>query len=89
MLENLDFKISLTVCEVLLGITYDREKEFEILNMIMLLGKWFLNQCKMKEQPIYFLNFLSLLKSKTECLIYTSTFKGENHDWYNLLQSVL
>ena len=54
-------KINFSVCEILFGIlSYSNSEDdvFSIINLTILLGKWFLNNCKASEKTVIFSNFV-------------------------------
>ena len=68
MVDNLDFGIGLTVCEVILGIPIYNNSDFKIINFLILIGKLYLNNKKTQNKLIYFIEFITLIKEKTEIL---------------------
>ena len=68
--SNLDTTMTLTVCEILFGICIDDNESFMTLNFLILLGKLFINRSRNNGEPIYYINFLSLLKEKIQNIIY-------------------
>ncbi len=53
------------VCKILFGIPYQKmQHELEIINFILLLGKWYINKTKTNKQPLYLISFLELLHNK-------------------------
>ena len=59
------------MCEILFGIfIYSNSEDvvFSIINLTILLGKWFLNSCKEHEKPVNFSDFVKMLKDKLESI---------------------
>ena len=56
--------IKFTVCEILLGIPCTANSELLMINYLILLGKWYINEKKTKDKPILFQEFLAQIKSK-------------------------
>ena len=48
----LNFEISFTVCEILLGLHLQTNPKIKCINYLILLGKWFLNNKKSAKCPI-------------------------------------
>ena len=46
MVNGLGFGIGLTVCEVMFGIPIYNNPDFNAVNFLILVGKWYLNNCK-------------------------------------------
>ena len=46
LVENLEVGLEFQECEILFGILFKRDKFFEFLNYLIILGKWFINKVK-------------------------------------------
>ena len=69
--KTISIKINFSVCEILFGIfSYSNNDDvvFSIINLTILLGKWFLNSCKAHEKPVNFSDFVKMLKDKLESI---------------------
>ena len=58
-------RVDLTVCEVLFGVISHYYSEHDItlsLNLILLLGKWYINRSKTNDTPLVLAAFVKLLK---------------------------
>ena len=61
-----------------------------LLNFIILIGKWFINQCRTANKPIYFIPFLMILKDKVQTIAYNNIIKGRvNKEWQDRLDMIL
>ena len=58
------------MCEVIFGIPDTNNPDIKLLNFLILMGKWYINKCKSNETQIYFFEFLMILKSKVNLMIY-------------------
>ena len=72
--------IELTVCEVLFGIPSNNNPDLKIINFLILIGKWYLNNSKTQNKPIFFFDFISLIKEKTEILRNVNLINNEEVD---------
>ena len=73
-------KINFSVCEILFGIfnnLNNHDDVFIIINLIILLGKWFLNSHRSSERPVIFSEFVKMLKDKLESIRVCHTFKDD------------
>ena len=62
----------------------------KLLKNLILLGKWFLNYCKVKETPIYLIEYLSPIKDKVEAMVNSKITEGMIPDqWLEMLHDVL
>ena len=62
--SNLDTNIQFTICEIVFGITITGNSRINTINFLILIGKLFINKSRTNKQPLYFINFLALLKDK-------------------------
>ena len=72
MITNLGYGFELTVCEVIFGIPDTKNPDINILNFLILMGKWYINKCRSKDNQIYFFEFLTILKNKVDIMTYRS-----------------
>ena len=77
---NLGFSIELTVCEVIFGIPTYKNPDLKIINFLILIGKWYLNNSKTKNKNIYFIDFIALIKAKIEIIKYIHASNNEEVD---------
>ena len=78
--NTISVKINVSVCEILFGIFNYLNNDsdvFLIINFIILLGKWFLNNCKSSERPVIFSEFVKMLKDKLESIRVCHTLKSD------------
>ena len=91
MISNLEYGFELTVCEILFGIpmnnNYDDSK---LLNFLILFGKWYINKRKSNQNPIYFLEYLTLIKDKVRTMIHRPSMEGMGVEpWLETLDDLL
>ena len=85
-LENtLDF----TICEIMFGTGLRRNLKpiNSVLNMAILVGKWYINNCKTNDKKLFFLEFTTTLYNKM--LIYKdiySTAVGVEQQIFKIIQ---
>ena len=90
LIDNLGFGIELTVCEIIFGIPAYNNPDLKLINFVILIGKWYLNHSKTQNKSIYFLDFISLIKEKTEILRNISIINNEEVDsWVSDLWVVI
>ncbi len=90
MLTSLETKINLTGFDVIFGLQIQRNSIIDAFNYIILLGKYFINKSRTNEKPLYFIDFLRLLKEKIECIIeINNTNSWGNQLWQEKLYAEL
>ena len=79
MISNKNLGIKLTVCEVLFGLPTNNNPDLKLIHFLILIGKWYLNNSKTQNKPIYLFDFISLIKEKTEILrsVYVNIMNNE------------
>ena len=71
MISNLEYGFELTVCEILFGIPMNNNyDDSRLLNFLILFGKWYINKRKSNQNPIYFLEYLTLIKDKVRTMMH-------------------
>ena len=80
--SNSELCIVPAVCEILLGIPFDKDLSLLTINYIFLLSKWFINNRKSQNKPVNFIDFPITLKNKLKALQDLYIFKG-NIDIFN------
>ena len=90
MLNNLEISFTLTICEVLFGIPISNNVDIEIINFLISIGKWFINQMRTNEWPLYFINFLHIAKQKVEIIILNNKIHClDNKEWQERLHCIV
>ncbi len=89
--SNLDLKFNFTVCEILFGIPFQNTQlDLEMINFILLLGKWYINKTKVDEKVLYFINFIELINAKIQVITSNNKINSRlNKEWHNTLQEIL
>ena len=64
----LNFEISFTVCEILLGLHLQTNPKIKCINYLILLGKWFLNNKNTSKCPIFVKEYMHFVRTKLEVL---------------------
>ena len=90
MLEALEFCFEFTVCEILFGLPTNNYVDTKLLNFLILMGKWYINKKKSNKNPIYFFEYLAILRDKVNTLTYIPDLEGlAVKPWLETLQEVL
>ena len=79
-----NFKREYTVLEVLLGIPCKKYSNLSLLNYILIIGKWYIHQSRLSENPIGFINFLFFLKVKLDIHILVEKLKDINNQKHDM-----
>ena len=89
MISNLDFGFEFTVCEVLFGFP-KHVLDSDLLNFLILMGKWYINKNKSEEKPLMLFEFLVIIKKKLEVMIKGSEMVGRRtKSWHDTLLEVI
>ena len=55
MADSLEVSIRLTICEVLFGIPIPDNPDIEVINYIVLIGKWYINRNRSNNEGLFML----------------------------------
>ena len=80
-IENvISVKFNFTVLEIIFGLPvyYTNDYIIKAINYILLLGKWYINKCKVKNVGTYILEFKTILNSKLQTL--QAIFQDQDRD---------
>ena len=90
MVDNLGYGFELTVCEVIFGIPDTKNPDIRLLNFLILMGKWYINKCRSKENQIYFFEFLMILKNKVNIMTFIPVEEDQGlSPWLEVLLNAL
>ena len=61
-----------------------------LLNFLILFRKWYINKRKSNQNPIYFLEYLTLIKDKVRTMIHRHSKEGMGEEpWLETLDDLL
>ena len=83
----LKVKFKFTVCEVLFGLQLGEDPALHILNYVILIGKWFLNNKKTENKTVHFSEFLELIISKL--IILNNICREKNKEFQHFFDKIL
>ena len=88
-MDNMNIKWYFRECEIIFGIPQELNKN-KIINFIILITKYYINKTKTKDGTLYFLELLTLLRSKIETLTFKElSTENPNMAWVQSLADVL
>ena len=87
--NSIEISFKFTICEIIFGLPNNSD-DLKIINYVILIAKWYINQCKSADRSIFFINFLTILKEKLEIIMYNNAIKYTvNSDWQSRLSLIL
>ncbi len=90
MKNNLKVSWKITKWEIIFGIPMNNNPNVDVINYIVLIGKWFINKRRTEEAALYFLEYLTLLKQKIEVIVLNNkTQSRDNTEWQDKVYRVL
>ena len=88
--NNLDISFPLTICEVLFGIPIFNDPNIQIINFLIIITKWYINQCRTKGKNIFFIEMISIVKNKIDGMAHLNKMRySEDDSWINKLNCLL
>ena len=82
---NLEIKYDLTICEVLFGIPTNTSADMDIINFLILIGKYYINKTKINNKDFYFIEFIECIRNKIISIVYRNTIT----EWQERLHNIL
>ena len=80
--------MNLTICEVIFGIEYTHKCTAigKIINMITVVGKWYINNCRTNGKEICFDEFVHIARNKIYLYktIYSKAVRGVEKEIYEI-----
>ena len=87
---NLEINFKLVECEIIFGIPSNNSVDINIMNYIILLGKWYIHKARSSGNQLYVFEFLKILRGKIECVIQATVAKDlKPKEWQEELLSIL
>ena len=84
--SQLEIKFTLTECEILFGIPLNNSVELKIINFVILITKWYINNCKCMGKELFFIEVNELFREKIDCVVYHCKIHNtEPAEWQNKL----
>ena len=83
--EIIKCSVDLSVCEVLFGIvnySFGHRETLDSLNLVILLGKWYINACKISEKTLLMSSFVTLVKDKLKIFKMNYTLTSNLNTFY-------
>ena len=61
-----------------------------VINYLILMGKWYINNTKQNEKALYFLDFLTVLQGKIRALLLANKINNrQNIEWQQIFADAL
>ena len=84
--------LNLTICEVMFGLEYAHNPTpvNRVINMIIVIGKWYINNCRNIGKQICFLEFINVARKKIQIyeIIYRKSVVGVNKKLSEVIQNI-
>ena len=86
---NLELRFNFKICEILFGIIPTTNADLCIINYLILLGKWYINNKKNKNKKLLFSEFLLVVKNKLSLIHGLHNVKGKLNTFWKKIGKVL
>ena len=88
--RSLEIKFNFTECEIIFGIPFNNDPILEIINYILIIGKWYINHMKTIAKNVTIFEFMKTLKGKIKAICELQTIKGINeNDYFHIILSTI
>lgn len=68
--NHIEIRLNVKECEIPFDIPNATNEYLELINFEIILTKWYINAHRSKEEPLYFFEFLKIIKIKVKILSY-------------------
>ena len=87
--NHFETSFKLTVCEVLFGIPFIANEYSQLLNFLIIVTKWYINNCKTYDHELRFMTVKSIYKNKIRLIILNNTLKDKPvKEWQRTLHNI-
>ena len=88
--DNLECSFPFTVCEILFGMKSNNDPNIKIINYLILIGKWYINNTKQNETALFFIDFLQIVQGKVSTLLHTNQMNDrQTEEWQQIFADTL
>ena len=88
--DNMECSFPLTVCEVLFGMNSNNDPNIKIINYLILIGKWYINNTKQNETALFFIDFLQIVQGKVSTLLHANQINNrKTEQWQQIFGDAL
>ena len=86
----IEIKLNLRECEILFGIPNASDKYLELINFVIIMTKWYINNQRSENKLLYFFELLNIIKGKIKILILANNMAGRiNKPWQDMLDDFM
>ena len=90
LLKNIQLKLNLKECEILVVIPNTPTAHLELINFVILMTKWYINKQRSDNKELYFIELLKTIKDKIKSHILSNNMNGRvNKPWQDMLDMLL
>ncbi len=90
MTNNLEVSFPLTICEIIFGFPEQNSSDIEIINYLILTGKWYINKMRTNKTELYLISYLHLVRKKVELLLLNNRIHSRtNLEWQEKLSDAV
>ena len=87
---NLGIKYNFTICEILFGIPGNNSVDMDIINFLILIGKYYINKTKVQNKDLYFIELIEDMRNKIKSIVYRNIIAEINlPEWQERLHNIL
>ena len=89
LFSNINIKFMFTECEIIFSLPFIKEAETELINFVIIITKWYINNAKSNDKPLYFIELLRVIEDKIRPITYANKENNRiNTGWQNKLYDI-
>ena len=90
LLDCIEIKLNLKECEILFGIPNAQNEHLELINFVIIMTKWYINNRRSDNKPLYFIELINIIKGKIKTMILANSMNNRtNRPWQDMLDELI
>ena len=82
--------LNLKECEILFGIPIAQNEHLELINFVIIMTKWYINNRRSDNKPLYFIELINIIKGKIKTMILANSMNNRtNRPWQDMLDELI
>ena len=90
LLDCIEIKLNLKECEILFGIPNAPNEHLELINFVIIMTKWYINNRRSENKPLYFIELINMIKGKIKSMTLANSMNSRtNKPWQDMLDELI
>ena len=90
LLDCIEIKLNLKECEIIFGIPNAPNEHLELINFVIIMTKWYINNQRSENKPLYFIELINIIKGKIKSMTLANSMNSRtNKPWQDMLDELI